>query len=340
MKKYGKILFAGVIIFMITVFPAFSQDIPQLSDLKKTVEDFSEAMAKSLPFNSTMGLNWSEAYIGQFFSIPPKFGFGVSAGATLMNLGSINSVLKTFGLDAASEIDIPIGLPLPGYTVEARIGGFVLPFDLGLKVGYLKFEDMFGTGLGLDYMLVGGDIRYSLLPKAIPILKVSAGLGFNHLNGGISYEIKELGSSFAFGPNDDYSLNISAPKVGLEWKTNVLDFKVQASANLLIFTPYAGLGLCYGWSQAGYKIGTEVTVKEGDEIVDLDDDVKKLMENTGGISNITEAGFEAMEKVGAVNVRAFGGFAINLTVFKIDFTGMYNFTSKDVGLTIGARFQL
>jgi hypothetical protein len=342
MKKYRKILITAVI-FMLAASLAFSSDdlpsIPSLGDLKARVDVFSENIAKSLPFNSMIGLNWSDAHIGQFLGIPPRFGAGFTFGTTLIELASINDLLGVLGQSA--PIDLAIGLPLPGYTVEGRIGGFILPFDVGVKLGYIPQFDI--AGLGLDYLLLGADLRYSMLPKAIPLLKVSVGLGFNHLSGGISAKIP-AGQTFEFsdpapGSTGFYQLEIEDPTVGLRWQTNVFEVKAQASINLIILTPYLGLGLSYGWSEAGFQVDSKVTMKDPDGNAN---DVSQDLINQAGFGSIAAntAGIESMVSHGAFNARAFGGVSLNLALVRFDITGMYNFTSGNFGGTFGVRFQI
>jgi len=346
MNKIRKVLCLCVVFFIIASGQVFSDVGKSLDELQDVVSSFSEKMAESLPFNTAMGLNWSDSYIGQFLGIPPRFGVGFTTGFTTLNLASMNNLLGYFGINKLPG-KVGFGLPLLGYTVEARIGGFILPFDAGIKIGYLPNYTIPFAEISMDeYMLFGMDLRYSLLPKTFPILKVSAGIGFNHLRGGISRSVK-MGSSFDFsGPSisdpptlADYTLNIADPSIGLLWKTNSFDFKLQASASLLIITPYAGLGATFARSTAGYRIKTDVTVENDiDGSVPLDD-VKDLL-NTFGLRNISPDGFGRMIDNGGWNLRAYGGVSLNLTALKFDITALYNFTTLSTGFTFGARFQL
>ena len=335
MKKHGKIVIFGALLLIFAAGPAFSQT--PLDDLQAGVNSFSEDIAKGLPFNSTMGLNWSDAHIGQFLGIPPRFGVGFSLGFTTININAINNLLSLLGM--GSSIDLNIGLPLPGYTVEGRLGGFVLPFDIGIKFGYIPSLNIPVADVGLEYLLIGTDLRYSLLPKKIPVVKVSVGLGYNHMSGGISKTLP-MGQSFAFnGPNDtDYTLSITNPKVGLRWQTNVLELKAQASFSLKVITPYLGLGLSYGWSEAGYQVETDVRIN-GAPASQANDEVKQIL-GQAGLSNLGDTGFESIINNDAFNVRFFGGFSINLPMVRFDFTGMYNVISSNWGVTFGTRFQL
>jgi hypothetical protein len=342
MKKIGKILSLCVIIFLLAAAPAFSQNL--LENLQAQAEEFSMEIAKALPFNSTMGLNWSDAHIGLLFpSFPPRLGIGITAGTTFINIASINDLLEMFGVDPL-PVNVNIGLPLPGYTAEARVGGIFLPFDVGFKIGYLSLENfplVERLGIGLDYLLIGADLRYSLLPVAVPIVKLSVGVGVNRLEGGISKTIGTGLPTFEFNdPENDtsYTLAIDDPVIGLRWKTTCVELKAQASFNLTIITPYVGLGLSYAWSEAGYHMLSQIKVND-EPISDVAEDIIEIM-NALGLNNITEDGFESMFENNTINFRAFGGFSINLPFIRFDLTAMYNFMSQNFGGTFGVRFQL
>jgi hypothetical protein len=348
MNKFEKIISLCTIIFLVIAVPAFSQtpDIPGLGDLQKTVGDFSSSLANSLPFNSTMGLNWSDAYVGQIIAMPPHFGIGISTGFTTMNFGSLNGLLDMFNASLPDKLNIG-GFPLPGYTFDIRIGGFMLPFDVGFKLGILKLNPDFlnsllDTGISdfsMDYLLIGGDIRYALVKGKTFPLKVSIGAGFNYLKGGISMPVPGA-NDLQFSITDTRILNMPAPELGLSWQTKSMDFKVQASFKILIFTPYIGLGATQAWSSAGYGITSKIKVTNEDgDTVDLDDEVKQLIEGYG-IGGIGADGFSQIEEVKGWSFRTFGGFSVNIPFVKFDLTGMYDFISGCYGFTFGTRFQL
>jgi len=351
MNKIGKILCLYAVIFLLIAVPAFSQipDVPKmpgLEDLQKTADDFTKALSQSLPFNSAMGLNWSDAYIGQLIALPPHLGIGVTTGFTTMNFGSLNGLLEMFHVPLPDKINIG-GFALPGYTIEARLGGLILPFDIGAKFGYLHFTPDLVNGLlktgipdfSMDYLLIGGDIRYALLDgKKFP-LKFSIGGGFNYLKGGIAMPVPGM-DNLSFKITDNRTLNIPTPELGINWETKSLDLKAQASLKILVITPYIGVGASYAWSNAGYGIKSNINVTDDNgNPVDLSS-AKELIEGFG-ISGIDENGFSNVnETLPGWSFRAFGGFSINLPFIKFDLTGMYDILSQCYGLTFGIRLQI
>ena len=122
---------------------AFAQTQPTATQLVKGFTDFAGDVATSLPFASQIGLDWSSAYIGQF----PHFGVGLAAGAVMIPTNGIQEVANDLQINLPSELTQPhLGLPIPAAVVEARIGGFILPFDLGLKFGTIP-KSVYSRGM-------------------------------------------------------------------------------------------------------------------------------------------------------------------------------------------------
>jgi len=351
MNKFIKIFCLFAVIFLLIAVPVFSDapDIPNLEDLQKTLGGFSSSLAGSLPFNSTIGLNWSDAYIGQVNTKPHHFGVGITAGVTTMNFNSLNGLLNMFEAPLPEQLNVG-GFTIPGYTIDARIGGFGIPFDFGVKVGFLDLSselmnNLFKAevpGFSMDYLLIGGDIRFALIDGKKTPFKLSVGGGFNYLRGGISMPVPgtaDISFSFPTGLTEYLTLNVPQPDLGLHWESKSLDFKAQASFKLLVITPYIGIGASHAWSSVGYDVSSKVKVTDenGDEVA-LDKDTKDKIK-AFGIDGIDENGFSQVNEVTGWSFRTFGGFSINLFAFKIDFTGMYDITNDCFGLTLGMRLQ-
>jgi len=313
--------------------PVFSQS--SISDLTAGVNSFSGKMAQSLPFYSTIGLNWSDAYIGQLISAPPHFGFGLTAGAVIVDAGAMRPLMSSLGYSGFGNI--PMGLPLPAYTAEVRLGGIILPFDAGLKFGYLDTSkiDFINSALGgmsIDYLLVGADIRYAVLDSKVLPIKLSVGFGVNYLKGGVSTTLPTGPYNFSFGGN---TLNATSPNVGLRWETTTFELKTQVSFPLFIITPYVGAGVSYSMSKAGYEVKSNITVNGGPISQTHINQLHSL-----GVTGVNANGFESMINSSDWNMRLYGGLSFNLAVIKIDITGMYNLFDSAYGGTVGVRFQL
>ncbi|MCL2191438.1 MAG: hypothetical protein FWB79_05575 [Treponema sp.] len=342
-KARGKIALLCAVVFLGIGVPAFSQDTPDLDSLTLAMDAFAGGMARALPFNASMGLNWSDAYIGKLFpSNPPHFGIGFAGGFTMMGLEPIERLLNEF--DAELPDDLPfMGLPIPGMMAEIRLGGLFLPFDLGFKLGFLPagVTALLGEALELDYFVVGGDFRYALVEAGRIVPAVSLGVGFTHLRGGIGVNVGTIPIDFPYtnpltGASETGTLTVHDPTMGLNWSTNVLDFKVQVSRPLFIITPYIGLGASHGWSRVSYGAGmARLSVDAGGQTLD---DIRQTFADVG--IDILDDGFFSEVSVRGWSFRAFGGISLNLSVLRLDFTGMYNFRDGGFGTTVGFRFQL
>ena len=327
-----KPLFCAILVLVGVSVSGFAQPV-DLKELQKTVSSFSEELAKSLPFNSSLGLNWSDAYIGKLFpSLPPHFGVGASIGLTTMEMPVLKAMANLFDYKLPFDIGKMI---LPAYAGEARIGGLFLPFDIGFKFGYLPSLGLWGKDIKMNYLLVGGDLRYALLDKKIPP-KISLGVGINYLKGGVG---GKTGGDTVFDYGSD-SITVKSPDVNLDWKTVSLDFKLQVSKTLLIFTPYLGVGLGYAWSSAGYSVSADIEGSSGNPLTAMEKAAIKDYLKGLGLDDVSENGISSTIDNGAFSFRAFGGLSINLMVFRLDFTALYSFRDRNFGGSFGFRFQL
>jgi hypothetical protein len=349
MKNTVKTMLICMVIFLIAASPVFSQNT--LDSLKTYTDAFIDDLSKSLPFYSTIGLNWSDAYIGKS-PTGLGFGVGVTAGFTTIDFSSVNNILNRF------KVNIPVknassfenmGLPFPGYTGEFRIGGIGVPLDFGIKFSYISpnffgsFMDSFSNKPSFNYnhMLIGADVRFGAVDIKVFPLKFSAGIGFNYLKGGIKATVPTENASFTFKDNlgMDYTITPDAPELGLDWSTFNMELKTQASFPLKVITPYLGLGLGYASTETGYRVSSKISItdKAGNSVP------LSSIENTlknNGLTGVSDTGFETIKRVHSFTMRGFGGFSVNMALVRLDFTGMYNLLNSNFGASLGLRFQM
>jgi opacity protein-like surface antigen len=114
------------------------------------------------------------------------------------------------------------------------------------------------------------------------------------------------------------------------------EFKTHVSFPFKFVTPYAGAGVSYAISKAGYKVtGSELKTDAGGI-----KDIEKLLLDEYKLTGVSDKGFETIKNFNGISVRVFGGASINLAYFRIDLTGMYEFLNGNFGATVGLRFQL
>jgi opacity protein-like surface antigen len=281
-----------------------------------------------------MGLNWSDAHIGEFLSIPPHFGAGVSGGITTMDVNAVEGLLREFDVN----LDLPL-MPMPGYTAEGRIGGFFLPFDIGVKIGALP--DVALGNVKINYLLAGGDIRYAVLKQGILLPNLSIGVGVNYMRGGISTPFgSDVNFSYEYSPGVTHTIGVSNPTARLNWQTTVLELKAQVSKTFLIITPYVGAGVSYAWSETGYGVNSTLTYDDGSGAHPITNPEAESLEHAMGLDDVERNGFSSEKEAGGFGVRLFGGFSLNLAMIKLDFTAMFNVLDQNWGGTLGVRFQL
>jgi len=328
----------------------FSLPALEYSAYEDGFEAFATEVAKSLPFNAAIGLNWSDAYIGSF----PHFGVGITVGATAVPYDAMKPVFEALDASLGSEMDFleTWGAPFPAYAIEGRVGGLVLPFDIGVKLGVLPDDVKVLMPFNMDYLMLGGDVRYRLVKSRGLLPEVSFGVGYTMLNSGITLpgvlgeQVVDLGFNLpASGVGNEY-VKLTDPDLNFNWQSHVIDFKIQASKKLLVITPNVGLGLSYGTSSAGggaetdvlYSTdggGTYTPITQGqiDAIIDY-------FEAMGWAPpDLTTGGLLVESDTKGWAMRAFGGLSLNLLFLKFDLSGMYNFTSKSLGAALNARIQ-
>jgi hypothetical protein len=339
---------------------AFAQTVPAAPDLKSlgsAFDHFSSDVASSLPFASTMGLNWSWAYIGKL----PHFGVGLSLGTVFLPTDGFDAVTKAVnipGVSLTSQLNNPyLGLPLPAYTAEARLGGIILPFDIGIKAGLIPPQlqteadrtidsALHTTGASLGFQLYGASLRYELVKEKFLIPEISIGVGLNHFQGHIDMPVGQSIKSPITDPNNKatYYINVSQPTLGFNWNSTSFDANIQMSKKiLLLVTPYIGAGLSYGRSNSGGGISApDLTVTDSNGNVVTGTELASLesaLALTGQTVDLTSSGLQFGSNVNGFSARAFGGVSLNLWFLKLDVTGMYNVMSGKLGATVGARAQ-
>ena len=328
---------AAAIVFVATTHVSAQSEIDSLETFRDGFQDFSDEFARSLPMNSNIGLNWSDAYIGQLLPIP-SLGVGVTTGVTTIPTSVFDDLADDLGIEVSGGIDdLPsVGVPLPGYAFEARVGGIVLPFDVGLKFGTIGSLEL--GDVEAEYTNFGIDLRYAVLEGGV-LPKVSVGVGYSYLAGRVATPLG-AGDTTIAGVSDGtntYNLAITDPELEFEWTSNVFDFTVQASKSFVFVEPHIGLGAAIGSSTTDAGLSSEVSVVNtdgSDPGISVSD-----IESISGV-DISSTRVSLDSDVTTFSVRVFGGTSFNITVFRLDLGLMYNFTSGSMGGTLGARFQI
>jgi len=311
---------------------AFAQ--VNLSDFQTAFEGFAADMAGTLAVNSTIGSNWSDAYIGGF----PHFGVGLTAGAAFASADSAKTLFEATGGSLPSEFD-ELGVPIPAAALTAKIGIPFLPIDVGVKGGFIppsvgKALNA-SSGMTVDYKNIGVQVRYAVIKQNIALPNVSLGVSYNYQEGSIEAP-SGIGSQ-TFDVTTDLgptTITASDPKVSLNWTSNIVDFTLQVSKKFLFIIPYAGAGLSVGKSTVEGGVASAVTTSYTGGV----DALNAWFESNGG-PTIGDQGFTYSADAKKPAFRLYGGFSLRILV-DLDLQAMYVPATKALGASATLRFQL
>jgi len=233
-----------ILAFMLIFSLAFSQSV-NLDDFKGGLHAFLEDINLSLPDSTLSGVTWSDAYIGQFIGVPPHFGVGLATGVSRFRVAGLAKTLDLVGSE------LPMNeLIFPTIALEGRLGGFILPFDIGLRFGFLPEVQI--KDIGLKYLHYGADIRYALLKQNLVLPNISLALGYYGTSGALSYVFNPA----KIAKVDDL-ISTDDETLAIDFQTNVIDARLQVSKSFLVVTPYAGFGLSYDITDSSYTLISE-----------------------------------------------------------------------------------
>lgn len=233
---------------------------------------FAENILVAAPQAATQQNVWADAYIGKLFpSLPPHFGVGISLGGTKMDMTGLKDaataferMINDFVSDDTSSLpsnigdianaftdtvdfgSIPDTFVMPTVSIDARIGGIFLPFDIGISAMMTNPSlfsvdlsdpnsltsmsapmtfNAFGFNGSADYLTLGIDIRYCVLDGGVILPKVSVGAGYNITKG-------------SFGISSDKS-GVDA-NMNLSFNTQVIYVQAEVSKSIMIATVFGG----------------------------------------------------------------------------------------------------
>ena len=309
------------------------------ADIGKAFESFTDKMTEVLPETTTQLGVWSDAYIGKLFpSVPPHFGLGVTVAGTFIKTKEFSSVAETIvneinGAAAGASQDfnfsIPNAIPFPAYSVNARLGGIILPFDVGLygsylKINSLKFEDFTGA---ITYYSFGGDIRYAVMKGSTLLPKISVGAGYIYTHMALGVK----GSSTYNGIVSFTPASVTAnTDMNTKFDLHTLFVQAQVSKKFFILTPYAGMRAYVTASKNHYDYAYSSTYKAG--------------ALSGNVPN--GSGSEAHDynsngfAWGKIQPQLYAGLGLNIFFFDCTLGGCWNPRNNLWSANVSARFKL
>lgn len=272
-----------------------------LNGMNEMTDNIVDAMPDSLAMQGI----YSDAWIGMLI---PKvhFGAGVNVSASTIDITPMKNVAKA--LDITFD-NLPDKFVFPTIAADIRLGGIILPFDIGFS--FIKFDtskysqiDSALSPSAFDYLTIGGEFRYALLKGGKLRPKISVGGGYYYSKG---------------------SLTISDEKAdaNLDFSTQIGFAEAQASIKLLFFTPFVGTRLMYAKSGIDWSARAQwdkIISNSGDSYAD-------------GIRKAQAWGFLPSKISGESSGTSFrpiifGGFGIDLFVMSLTISASYDFVSR------------
>ncbi len=341
--------FSIFLILAISVIGQSFAQAPDFNQFKPKIKQFVDSVAGNLPAAAAIGGTWSDAYIGQFFpSVPPHFGVGVTTGAIFVAKDPANELTSAFGVQLPEFLK-NFGLPLPVLAIDGRLGGIILPFDVGIKVGFIpQFMSDLVPDVKLEYFLFGIDARYPILQENVVLPGLSIGLGYSYLNASARMKIGDpitmSNVPYYDGSTNKYNgqLTLSAPELGVNWGASIIDLKAHLSKSLLILTPYLGLGasLAVGEIGAGYYSTLSLHRPTPGDTLTGQAAVNSIKATGFNQFDISPDGVNDTASVSGWGFRIYGGTSINLLLLKLDLKALWNINTGAWGGDLGVRVQL
>ncbi|MDE6719632.1 MAG: hypothetical protein K2J68_07245 [Treponemataceae bacterium] len=296
MKKYFLSLFAAI-----ALFSAFAQD-RAFDEVSFGMDGFALSLEKTLPNAAVQQNVYADAWIGKFFpSAPPHFGIGAEFGVTKFDLSPLKGVANIFGISA-----IPKTFIFPTFTANARIGGLILPFDVGLSFMYIDLSKLrLIDGIGVNYFNVGGDFRWAIFKGEGAFPKLSVGGGFYLTKGGFSFEKDGFDTS-------------------LDYCVKTVFFSAQISKKFIFFTPYAGFRGIF--SDSDIKWNWQVT--------------SELASASKYNGTLSASGTKSSGFFDSFIPQVFGGFGLDISMMALNFGASWDFKNSIWAADVSIRFQL
>lgn len=353
--KLHKLLFAAACAALVSSASA--------NEIDDAFEALSENLTKIYPEAVTQLGTWSDAYIGKLVpSVPPHFGLGLSVAGTFIDTkeysAAVNSIISSInsqvtagggssgGAGAAIngtlgvKFDIVEKIPLPAYAVNARIGGIVLPFDIGLYGSYLAFNEMqYGNfSGGVKLWSAGGDLRFAVLQGSLALPKLSLGAGyiFSHmsLDASLSERYTAQINATASGAGSA-SISTSIPiqaDISTNVNFNIHTFFAQAqlSKKFLIFIPYVGARAVVSVTQSGYDYKYSVVAEASLPSPATFPEIR----DAGG--HVYTNGFDLKN----IQPQLYAGLGIDLFLFQLTAGGAWNPRNNLWSVNVNACFKM
>ncbi|MCQ2241539.1 hypothetical protein [Treponema sp.] len=298
------------------IYEDYKKRYPQLTspyaDTIGQLNNFCDQLVDVIPNTQGFQNIYADAWIGKL--IPSAhFGAGVNVGASSIDVSSLKKTAEALDINVG---DIPDTLAFPTISADLRIGGIILPFDVGITA--MKFDSSTVSAIenaidpmNFDYYVIGGDVRYALLKGGMLKPKVSLGAGYYYTSGSVGVR------------NDKASAS-------LDFSSQAYLLEAQASIKLLFLIPFVGTKLIYSKTDINWAVDAK-----WDQFIDS---------NASEFGNLIDQGilpshFSGNSSGSSFHPQIFGGFGLDLFIMTATATVGYDLKSKIISGAISTRIS-
>lgn len=295
-----KRLLCVMLVLSLCLTSVFALDITDPDSVTDMLNGFSEKIVMTIPTAVSVDNIWADAYIGQLIALPPHIAVGANFGSAFIK---DNALLDGLGeMVGIEQLSMLPGAPVPATSVNARVGGFLLPFDVGIHVLPIQIDIPAGYPVSgnLSVNTWGVDFRYALLKQKLIIPAVSVGLGYDQVD-----------TSAHLFLGDDPSQDIG---ISFAVNTHLLTGTAEVSWNLLFLKVFAGARA----------------------MQPVDPIVSSASVWFQGAMQGNPIHFET----NATSLHVFGGVALRLLVLDTTIGASYDVTNGNYGASLSVRLQL
>lgn len=286
-----------------------STDSPYTT-VTNSISQFTDELFKAIPNAQSQQQVYANAWIGSL--IPgAHFGLGVNAGAAALDATPLKAAAKALDIDTK---DLPDTIAFPTVAVDARIGGFILPFDIGITA--LTFDTTRISSLddaikpsSIEYFAIGGDIRYAIIKGGQFRPRVSIGAGVYYTKGSAKIE--------------DTEKVLKRANADLDFSTRTYMLETQASIKLLFFTPFIGGKLLFSNSSLTWNAHAN-----WNNIIAGAGDSYQYGVSQAMAWGILPTDFGDSYSQSMVHPQIFGGFGLDLFILTATVSMSYDFATK------------
>ena len=285
--------------------------------LNDFIDDLDDSIVNTQPLQNV----WAESWIGML--IPNvKFGFGINAGVAAMDVSSLKDAASALAIDEAEDLNDT--LVFPTATADLRVGGFILPFDVGFTISSFDSSKIGALDDAIspcefDYFSIGGDLRYCILNTGTKLVhaRISLSGGGYYTKGSVKVADKDSSDSSA----------------SLDFNSTTLFLGAQANAKIFCFVPFVGGRVAFAKTKVKWTA-------HADWLNILEDDANGYIAKAVQY-NILPSDFEdESEAEWTLHPQVFGGIGIDLLFVDVTVSASYDFAKQIPGAVASVRLSL